>query len=134
MSNAVKDKLASYSPVVRGKIEEVRRLIFAVAQQKQLGEITESLKWGELSYVCKYGSPIRLDWKAKYPEQLSVFFNCNTVLVETFREIFGDRLNLVGKRELVLQLDVAIPEPELTTCFTMALQYHKLKNLPLLGA
>lgn len=134
MSNTVQDKLASYSPVVREKIEAVRGLIFAVAQQQQLGEITESLKWGELSYVCKHGSPIRLNWKDKSPEQISVYFNCNTILVETFREIFGDRLNLVGNRELVLPLDTAIPEPELTTCFAMALQYHTRKKQPLLGA
>lgn len=134
MNCSVQNKLDGYPPFVRKKIDELRCLIFAVAQQRQLGEVTESLKWGELSYVSKEGSPIRLDWKEKSPEQISIFFNCNTVLVETFREIFGARLNLVGKRELVLSLHDTMPEPELTTCFAMALQYHKLKRRPLLGA
>lgn len=134
MSKTVQDKLDDYSPRVREKIDKVRCLIFAIARRRQLGEISESLKWGQLSYTSKDGSPIRVDWKEKSPEQISVYFNCNTILVETFREIFGERLNLVGNRELVLPLDTAMPESELTTCFAMALQYHKLKKLPLLGA
>lgn len=134
MTSPVQDKLASYPPQVLNKVEQVKRLIFDVATEKQLGPVTESLKWGELSYACKGGSPIRLDWKQKCPEQVSLFFNCNTVLVETFREIYGSQLTLIGKRELALSLTETIPELELRACIAMALQYHKLKSLPLLGA
>lgn len=134
MTLSASTKLESYPPTVHKKIIEIRQLIFDIAEKKQLGVIVESLKWGELSYVCKGGSPIRIDWKTKTPDKVSVFFNCNTQLVETFRELFADRLQLNGKRELLIPLTQPLPQAELNTCFAMALQYHKLKNLPLLGA
>ncbi len=130
----IKIKFEAYPKVARAKLQEIRKMIFDIAVAEGLGEITEQLKWGEPSYSSKYGSPIRLDWKSKYPNQVSVFVNCKTVLIETYKEVYGNRLKYVGNREIAISLSKPTPLLELKGCLSMALQYHKLKKLPLLGA
>lgn len=107
-------------------------MIFDVAKDYELGEIEETLKWGQPSYLCKSGSTIRLDWQIAVPNCIGVFFNCKTILVETFQEVFGDSLSYNGNRTVFVALDQVTPL-ELETCILMALNYHKLKKLPNLG-
>jgi len=130
----VKEKIESYPFEARKRLCEIRSVIFAVAEEKGLGVITETLKWGEPSYSSKIGSPVRMDWKPKKPEQVSVFVNCKSLLIETYKEVYGNSLKYVGNRELVFPLSAPLPLTELRGCMSMALQYHKLKKLPLLGA
>lgn len=131
---AIKEKFESYPPAAKTRLYEIRQLIFEVADELELGEVSESLKWGEASYSCKIGSPIRIDWKAKHPDQVSLFVNCRTILVDTFKVVYGDAFDFVGNRELVITLSEPLPVPQLKGCIAMALQYHRLKKLPLLGA
>lgn len=134
MNQLIKDKFDTYTPDAKAKLLEIRRLIFQIAEDNNLGAIEETLKWGEPSYASKSGTPIRIDWKEKSPNQISIFVNCNTTLIETYREVYGHALNCIGKREVALPLDEPLPLPELTECLIMALKYHTLKKLPLLGA
>jgi len=134
VDQTVKEKFESYPPKARKRLTEIRKIIFEIAEEKSLGVITEELKWGEPSYSSKIGSPIRIDWKLKYPNQVSIFVNCKTVLIETYKEVYGSALQYVGNREIVLSLSEPVPLSELRGCISMALQYHKLKKLPLLGA
>ncbi len=134
MNEEIKQKFDSYPPVARDYLHELRHLIFKVAQEDGVGEIIESIKWGEASYTSKIGSPIRIDWKEKYPDHVSIFVNCNTKLIETFKEVYGEALTYVGKREIAVALPSPLPISELKGCISMALRYHKLKHLPLLGA
>ncbi len=133
MNSTIDNKILAYPDAARTKFHEIRSLIFEVAQSNELGDIEETLKWGQPSFLCKSGSTVRLDWQRKAPNSIGLFFNCKTILVETFKEIFGDSLNYEGNRIVWVALDKATP-PELETCILMALNYHKLKKLPLLGA
>lgn len=133
MDNPVLDIIESYPPEASSYLKQIRSLIFLVAEEQNLGEITETLKWGEPSYICKHGSTLRIDFKSKNPQTISLFFNCKTIIVETIREIFGDSFAYNGNRELILQLNEPLPEEKLKICISFALQYHKLKKLPLLG-
>lgn len=133
MNQEIKNKFGSYPSDARKKLEKIRELIFNLAVEESLGEITEQLKWGEPSYSSKFGSPIRIDWKPKHPDQVSLFVNCKTVLIETYREVYGSALQYIGNREVVIPLAEPTPLPELKGCILMALKYHKLKKLPLLG-
>ena len=56
-----------------------------------------------------------------------------TVLVATFREILRDRLAFGGNRELILSLYDPLPVHEVSLCLAMALRYHQITHLPLLG-
>lgn len=115
-------------------LQLLQQWVFELAEQHGLGPIDESVKWGEASFAVKSGSPIRMDWKAKAPEQVSVFFNCQTKLVDTFRELYGDQLTLVGNREIALPLHQPMPEHIIKHCLLLALTYKQVKHLPLLGA
>jgi hypothetical protein len=74
-----------------------------------------------------------MDWKPKFPNQVFVYFNCKTTLIETIKEIYGDLFVYEGNRAIVLDLSKAIPLAELRHCISLSLRYHKIKNLPLLG-
>lgn len=123
-----------YPEPARVCLEQVRQLILDVAAEHQLGEVEETLKWGEPSYKVKGGSPVRLDWKAKQPDQCALYFVCTTRLVETFREVYGDELSLEGKRAILLDPSQPLPQATLRHCIEMALRYQQLKQQPLLGA
>ena len=133
MDLAIGNKIQLYPDSAQTKFRELRSLIFEVAKENDIETIEETLKWGEPSYITKNGSAIRIDWKPRTPDCLFVFFNCKTVLIETYKEMFFDVLKFQNNRAIVLELDKPLPD-ELKTCFLMALNYHKLKKMPLLGA
>lgn len=134
MAPEIQAKFATYPLQVQRQLEYVRDLIFTVAAENALGKVEESLKWGEASYLVKGGSPVRLDWKAKTPAVIQIYFHCQTSLVETFREIYRDEFSYEGKRAIMLPLNAEINEGPLSHCLQLALKYHSLKHLPLLGA
>ncbi|MFW9687145.1 DUF1801 domain-containing protein [Vibrio parahaemolyticus] len=133
MDKAVKDRFDEYPDNARVRLEELRNLVFQVASELELGEVDETLKWGEPSYSVKTGSPLRMDWKLKSPNNYYLFFNCQTKLVDTFRELYGDELVFQGNRAIVLTLSKPLPETVIKSCLELALTYHQCKNLPLLG-
>ncbi len=133
MKQVIKEKFDSYPEAAKNYLIDVRTLIFAVGKKEKVGTITETLKWGQLSYVCRQGSPIRMDWSPKAPDYVSVYFHCQTILVDTFRELYKDTLEFSGNREIVIPLSSPIPVDELSGCIALALRYHRIKQLPLLG-
>ncbi|MGB1291574.1 MAG: DUF1801 domain-containing protein [Pseudoalteromonas sp.] len=134
MDENVKQKFTTYPDNIAVLLHDIRNLIFGVAAQDGITELEETLKWGEPSYISKSGSTIRFDYKDKAPQQFCIYFNCNTKLVETFKELYGDTFVYQGNRALVFELDQALPNKELAHCISLALRYKKIKHLPLLGA
>ena len=61
MDEVVKNRFEEYPEKVRLRLEELRTLILKLASNLELGEVEESLKWGEHSCSVKTGSPIRTD-------------------------------------------------------------------------
>ncbi|PIE41703.1 MAG: hypothetical protein CSA49_02130 [Gammaproteobacteria bacterium] len=134
MDEAVKNHFDKYPENARIRLEELRRLVFHLAAELELGEVEESLKWGEPSYSTKTGSPLRMDWKPKSPDKYYLFFHCQTKLLDTFRELYGEALEFQGNRAIVLPLAEPLPESAIRYCLTLALTYQQRKHLPLLGA
>ncbi len=134
MNRAVNEKFDVFPELARHQLLAIRNSIFDIPGTEHIPEITETLKWGEPSYLSKYGSTVRLSWKSKYPDHVSVFFNCKTSLVETFRELYRDDFIFIENRELRFLIAEPIPMAQLMSCITMSLRYHKIKHLPLLGA
>lgn len=133
MNPDVQNTFDHYPGDAKQQLLQIRALILELVAELELGHCEESLKWGEPSYSVKSGSPIRLDWKEKHPERVSLFFNCNTKLLSTFRELYTGLLEFEGNRELILPLSHPLPEKELKHCLQLALTYKKVKDLPLLG-
>jgi len=131
----VKETISSYPKAAQKRLLELRQLILDTAEKIDgLSQLEETLKWGEPSYLTKHGSTIRIDWKAKSPNQFAIYFKCTSKLVETFKVLHKDLFTYEKNRAIVFKMDGVIPKTALEECIAMALQYHKLKHLPLLGS
>ena len=130
---AVKRVFDSYSKELRPKMLALRQLIFdTAATTKGVGELQETLKWGEPAYVTaqtKSGSTIRIDQKRSHPSHYALYFNCQTNLIETFRQLFPTELSFEGNRAIVFDQEQDLPIPEVTFCIVSALTYHRHKSL-----
>lgn len=133
MENAVQAKFNSYPEKAQTQLLKIREAILELGREENIGKVTETLKWGQPSYLAKKGSTVRIDWAPNSPEYISVYFNCQSSLVETFKEIYPNCFQFVGNRQLVLPISEQAPSPELISCISMALRYHSIKHLPLLG-
>lgn len=133
MRAEVKEKFDRYPSHIRPHLLQLRKLTFDIAEELNLGGVNEALKWGEPSYQVRGGSPVRMDWKAKSPDNYFLFFHCQTRLVDTFRELYSEALQFQGNRAIVLSTNKEIPFKIIRHCMEMAMQYQRLKDLPLLG-
>ena len=124
----------NYPDSVRNKMLALRELVLETAREIDgITNLEETLKWGEPSYLTKYGSTIRIDWKSKKPEQYAMYFNCTSRLVEVFKRLFNNSFDFEGNRAIVFQLNDKIPIQDLKYCIKAALTYHKVKHLQTLG-
>jgi len=131
----VANVFSDYPMEVVSHMEALRRLVLMAASEiETLDELEETLKWGEPSYLTKHGSTVRIDWKAKNPNQYAVYFKCTSKLVPTFKTIYKDTFTFENNRAIIFKLNEPIPKQELKHCIKLALTYHKVKQLPLLGA
>lgn len=130
----VETVFSNYPKSVQKQMSHLRELVLsAAAEINGLEKLEETLKWGEPSYLAKHGSTVRMDWKTKTPEQYAIYFKCTSQLVPTFKIIYNNKFQFEDNRAIVFKLDDKIPESELRHCIRLALTYHKIKHLPLLG-
>ena len=124
-----------YPEPMREKMLRLRQLVLDTASETEgVNALEETLKWGDPSYLTKGGSTLRIDWKEKAPDRYAMYFNCNTLLVATFKELYGDVLTFEGNRAIVFGETDELPVNELKRCISLTLTYHRVKRLPLLGA
>ena len=131
---AVKLIFDRYPEAVRHKLLYLRELVLETAKEtEEILKIEETLKWGEPSYLTKVGSTIRIDWKAKTPDQYAMYFKCTSLLVVTFKQAFKNTFKFEGNRAIIFELKDPIPVADLKCCIKTALRYHRVKHLPILG-
>ena len=118
----------AYPRAERVKLLGIRKLILETAAKTEgVGELEETVKWGQPSYLTAAsgsGSTIRIDSVKAADQRLALYFNCQTSLVETFRELYSDTLRFEGNRAIVLDAESALPAKELSHCIALALTYH----------
>lgn len=130
----VADIFDAYPKHVRKKMLFLRQLVFdASSEIDGLGEIEETIKWGEPSYIVKGGSTVRMDWKSKNSLQYAMYFHCQTKLVDIFKELYRGTLHFEGNRAIVFDINDEVPVEELKHCIAISLTYHRRKHLPMLG-
>ncbi len=129
---AVAQVFADWPAPVRRKALAVRELIFETAAGlSSVGELEETLKWGEPAYLTpqsKSGSTIRLAWKKSAPAQFGIYFHCQTNLVDTFRTLFPNELRFDGNRALLFDEGQKLPKDVIRLCIGQALTYHLNKS------
>lgn len=127
MQQYIREVYSSYPSLHREKLLLVRTLIFDIAKQTPVvGEIEETLKWGEPSYLTKNksGSTIRLAWNKKKPDQCGIYFNCKTTLISSFRKKYKDFLHFEGNRAIIFKRDEPVSTQKISECIKNALTYH----------
>ncbi|CAN0591748.1 unnamed protein product [Laminaria digitata] len=126
---AIADAFKAKDEAAQAALLHLRDLIYEVARETPtIGEISESLKWGQPSYTPvkpRVGSSVRLG--VLEDGKVALYFICHTHLVTRFREIYGDTLTYEGDRALLLDVGAAWPEDALKHCIAMALTY-KLRS------
>jgi hypothetical protein len=126
INKEVKEVFNRYNKDVGAKLLFLRELIFKTAEQTDgVGEIEETLKWNEPSYITKpkSGSTIRLN-RIKDSNKYAMYFNCQTTLVSTFRQIYPTEFKYEGNRSIVFELTDKVSVEELSHCISLALTYH----------
>jgi Domain of unknown function (DU1801) len=131
-SDAVAQVFDAYPRHVRDKLLGVRQLVFDVAAATPgVGDIEETLKWGQPSYLTtqtKSGSLIRIDQLKKRADAYGVYFHCQTTLVDTFREMYRDAFRFDGNRCIVFTVNDTVPIDALSNCIALALTYRLRKR------
>lgn len=123
-----------YPKHMRQKLMLLRQLVLDTASETEgITTLEETLKWGEPSYVTKGGSTIRMGWKESKPDQYALYFNCNTRLVDTFKERYGNEFKFEGNRAIVFNESDVLPIDEVKHCILLSLTYHSRKHLLMLG-
>lgn len=120
----------NYPEQIKSKLMFLRELIFETATETEgVGELEETLKWGQPSYLTKSksGSTIRID-ATKTPGQYAMYFHCQTNLVEIFREMFPQQFRFERKRAIIFEETDKVPVNELRHCIRLALTYHLNKK------
>lgn len=110
-------------------LNELRALILDVqAENPEIGELSEVLRWGQLSYLTEQtgsGSMIRLGLsKSGKP---AMFFHCGTTLIETFRAQYTHLFEFEGNRTMAVTEPIDDFSVELKHCIHQALTYKLRK-------
>ncbi len=117
-----------YPQNVRVKLMGLRALILNTAATiGEVGELTETLKWGQAAYLTqstKSGTTIRLAWSPKTPNHYRLYVHCQTSLIETFRTLFPDDLRFEGNRAIVFEASEKIETSVVVAFIEAALTYH----------
>jgi hypothetical protein len=119
---------AGYPPHIRKKLLHVRRLIFAVAAETEgVGELEETLRWGEPTYLTtrsRSGSMVRIAWKKAQPARYGLYFHCQTNLIATFQQLYPNEFTYEGNRCISFAACEDVPTEPLRHCVALALTYH----------
>ena len=125
----------NYPEDLRQQLNNLRSPIIETAQETEgVVKLEECLKWGEPSYLTKHGSTVRMNVSSSTPGQYALYFNCKSKLIDTCKELYNDKLKFEGNRAIVFNKSDKLPKDELKHCIKLALTYHKVKHLPLLGS
>ena len=123
---AIQQAYSSFPESQQKYLMALRALVLDVAEALELpGGIEEAMKWGQPSYLPvkpRIGTTVRI---GSFDEQnVALYFNCQTMLVETFRALFGDSLSYSKNRAVLLNTSISLPDQEIRLCVKMALRYH----------
>lgn len=125
---AVQAAFDAHPEPLRSALLKLRGLVLATAaQHPEIGELVETLKWGEPAYLPKtprVGTTVRLGAPRQSAGKYAAYFHCKTTLLQTFRSIYPDEFSFEGDRAIIFSVGDDIPEAALAQCFGLALTYH----------
>jgi hypothetical protein len=118
----------SYPDGLRADLLALRALILATARETEgVGALVETLKWGQPAHLPArpgIGTTIRIDVVKGEPARYAMYVHCQTTLMASFRERYGDAFAFEGNRALIFARGARVPRAALRHCIAMALTYH----------
>jgi hypothetical protein len=97
----------AYPRPLRAKLMALRELVLdAAARTAGVGRLTETLKWGQPSYLTEEtgsGTTVRID-RFKGDDGYAIYFHCQSGLIGQFRELYPATFKYEGKRAIVFGL------------------------------
>lgn len=122
--------VSGYPAEVQNCFHQIRGMVFETADRLDVGPLLETLKWGEPAYLTaasKTGTTLRLAWKPVTPNQLGLYVNCQTPLIESFRTEFPALFSFTGNRGVLIACSEPLPKQQLITIIAATLTYHRNK-------
>lgn len=119
MSPEVKAAFDALPSTVQPRLADLRALILEVAAHEDI-PVTETLKWGQPSYLAPKGSTLRLGLLEGQP---ALFAHCQSKIIPQARDAFGDGLSFSGNRAVIL--DEKASDNALRQIIKHGLTYHQ---------
>lgn len=112
----------------QARFHHCRSIIQRVAAaDPAIGPLTETLKWGEPSFLTEMtgaGSTLRMAWKSTAPGELGLFVICRTDSLADLRDLYPDTFRYEGTRAAFLPLNVAVNDDAVAFLARIVLTYH----------
>lgn len=125
---AVRAVFDAQPPALREALLHLRiHVLAAAAASGRVGELVETLKWGEPAYLprkARVGTTVRINAVKGAADRYGVYFHCQTTLLESFRHLYPDAFSYEGNRAILFRVGEAYPVDALRHCLTLALTYH----------
>jgi hypothetical protein len=114
-------------PVREALLRLRQHILAAAAQNPGIGDLVETLKWGEPAYLPKMpriGTTVRINGVKGSRDRYAAYFHCQTTLIRSFKELYGSEFSFEGNRAIVFSLRDEVPEEAFRHCVALALTYH----------
>ena len=104
MDPKVYDAFQAFPDETRDRLLTLRELIYDIARQTDgVGPVSETLKWGQISYLNPSGTTLRIG-TVDSNETLALYVHCQTSIVDDLKAA-GSTLTFDGKRCIHLPVE-----------------------------
>jgi hypothetical protein len=117
----------AYPDRQRRALLELRDLILRAAADAEVGDLVESLKWGQPAYRParpRTGTTVRIDAVKGSDDLYALYVHCQTTLMDSYRLLYPEEFAFEGDRGLIFSTETEVPEA-LKHCIALALTYHR---------
>ncbi len=112
----------------REALFSLRRLILQAAAEADVGELVETLKWGDPAYLPKtprIGTTVRINAVRGSSDRYAMYVHCQTTLLDQYRLLYPETFAFDSQRALLFSVSEPVPEAALRHCIALALTYHR---------
>ena len=107
---------------------DLRMAVFTVAARLGLSDLEETIKWGEPAYLPgRGGTTLRIGY-GRDGTVCKLLVNCQTTLIDGWRQRFEGRLVFEGNRAVLLAPSLPFDRGAVETCVADAFEYHTRKK------
>lgn len=123
MPGKVQAVIAAYPSSARAGVLRLRALILDVARvTPEVGEVEETLKWGQPAFVAEKGSTLRVGQHKQ--ACFALFAHCQTNIIAAYTQAFPGWDRIEGNRAVLFDTPEQLEPARLSKLIAHALTYH----------